>query len=187
MTERREDPVTPPETVEAEHEAALPRVVLEFLPAQVDARHVARGARALDGEVRRSRQERLRPGLENLRREEEAPEVFRPADAPDVDARRGERVAVPRSPRRDSQRLTQRRGAQRVQERERHRAQQRHRQPREAAAEREEDLGRETEVHREAPPRGANGFMVVPRLFRISVATVATWRQPRWARLVSGR
>src|SRR5207245_1459747 len=114
VTERREDPVTPPETVEAEHEAALPRVVLELLPAQVDARHVTRGARALDGEVRRSGEERFRPGLENLRREEEAPEVLGPAGASDIDARGGERVAVPRSPRRDAQRLAQRRGPQRV-------------------------------------------------------------------------
>src|SRR4029079_2422022 len=58
-SERREESVSPPEAVEAEHEAALARVVLELTAAQVDARHVARGAGALDRELGRPRHERL--------------------------------------------------------------------------------------------------------------------------------
>src|SRR5207244_11007009 len=147
-TKRGEEAVAASEPVETEHEAALACVVLELAPAQVDACHVARGARALDGERGRLGEERLGPGLENLRSQEEPSQVLGSVGASDVDARGGEGVAVPGRARGDSERLAQRGGAQRVQERQRQRAEERHRQSRVAAAEREEDLGAGSEVHR---------------------------------------
>src|SRR4029434_2706201 len=98
-TQCGEDQVGTPQAVEAEHEAALPGVVLELLSAQVDARYVPRRAGALDGELGCPGHERLRSSLEDVRRQEEATEVFRTAGAADFDARGGKGVSVPRRPR----------------------------------------------------------------------------------------
>src|SRR5205814_7487632 len=99
--ERAEQPVASAQAVKAEQEPPLAGVVLELLAAQINAAHVARGPRALDGEIGRPRQEGLRPCLEDVWCQEEAAEILRPPSASGVHAGRREGVAVVGGARRD--------------------------------------------------------------------------------------